>query len=76
MTTTVEPSAPASAIRPFTVQVPEADLDDLRALPVPALGDRVRTTRPPAGRPGGSTASPRPRRAAVRDILRHDKEER
>jgi pimeloyl-ACP methyl ester carboxylesterase len=31
MTTTAEPSAPATAIRPFTVQVPEADLDDLRA---------------------------------------------
>jgi len=30
MTTTVEPSAGPSAIRPFTIQVPERDLDDLR----------------------------------------------
>jgi pimeloyl-ACP methyl ester carboxylesterase len=30
MTTTVEPSAGTTAIRPFTVQIPEPDLDDLR----------------------------------------------
>ena len=31
MTTTVAPSAGTTAIRPFTVQIPQADLDDLRA---------------------------------------------
>jgi hypothetical protein len=31
MTVTVEKSADATAIRPFTIETPEADLEDLRA---------------------------------------------
>src|SRR2546423_4710757 len=31
MTVTAEKSAEATAIRPFTIETPEADLDDLRA---------------------------------------------
>jgi len=41
MTTTVAPSAGTTAIRPFTVQIPQADLDDLRA--------RIAAVRLPSG---------------------------
>ena len=43
MTVTVERSADATAIRPFTIETPEADLEDLRA--------RIAATRWPEKEP-------------------------
>ena len=61
MTTTVEPSAGTTAIRPFTVQIPEADLDELRArIAAVRLAQQGARRRSVAGRAAGDDPGARP----------------